>query len=80
MLEILQDFESAVGGDVGLSPLVLIGPGLVCVIVGLFIWLGGLGFRKLLVAVVGVIIGSMCGFFIVGGVFSGLGCSYRNNI
>ncbi len=66
MLEILQDFESAVGGDVGLSPLVLIGPGLVCVIVGLFIWLGGLGFRKLLVAVVGVIIGSMCGFFIVG--------------
>lgn len=66
MIEILQDFESAVGGDVGLSPLVLIGPGLVCVIVGLFIWLGGLGFRKLLVAVVGVIIGSICGFFIVG--------------
>jgi len=66
MLEILQDFESAIGGAVRLSPVVLVGPGLVCVIAGLFIWLGGLGFRKLLVAVAGAICGSICGFFAIG--------------
>jgi len=66
MLEILQDFESAIGGAVRLSPVVLVGPGLTCVIAGLFIWLGGLGFRKLLVAVAGAICGSICGFFAIG--------------
>ena len=66
MLEILQDFESAIGGAGRLSPVVLVGPGLVCVIAGLFIWLGGLGFRKLLVAVAGAICGSIFGFFAIG--------------
>ncbi len=66
MLEILQDFESAIGGTVRLSPVVLVGPGLVCVIAGLFVWLGGLGFRKLLVAVAGAITGGVCGFFAIG--------------
>ncbi len=66
MLEILQDFESAIGGAVRLSPVVLVGPGLACVIVGLFIWLGGLGFRKLLVAVAGAICGGICGFVAIG--------------
>ncbi len=66
MLEILQDFESAIGGAVRLSPVVLVGPGLACVIAGLFIWLGGLGFRKLLVAVAGAICGGICGFFAIG--------------
>ncbi len=66
MLEILQDFESAFGGTVRLSPVVLVGPGLVSVIAGLFIWLGGLGFRKLLVAVAGAITGGICGFFAIG--------------
>jgi len=66
MLEILQDFESAIGGAVRLSPVVLVGPGLVCVVVGLFIWLGGLGFRKLLVAVAGAISGGVFGFFAIG--------------
>jgi hypothetical protein len=66
MLEILQDFESAFGGRVRLSPVVLVGPGLFCVIAGLFIWLGGLGFRKILVAVVGAITGGTCGFFAIG--------------
>lgn len=66
MLEILQDFESAIGGAVRLSPVVLVGPGLACVIVGLFIWLGGLGFRKLLVAVAGAICGGIFGFFAIG--------------
>ena len=66
MLEILQDFESAIGGTVRLSPVVLVGPGLVCLIAGLFVWLGGLGFRKLLVAVAGAITGGACGFFAIG--------------
>ena len=66
MLEILQDFESAISGTMRLSPVVLVGPGLVCVIAGLFIWLGGLGFRKLLVAVAGAITGGICGFLAIG--------------
>jgi len=66
MLQILQDLESAIGGTAGLSPVVLLGPGLVCVIAGLFIWLGGLGFRKTLVAVAGAICGGICGFFAIG--------------
>ncbi|MGD8785823.1 MAG: hypothetical protein PVJ60_00240 [Phycisphaerales bacterium] len=64
MFEILQEFESAVSGDVRLSPVVLIGPGLICVIFGLFLWLGGLGFRKLLVPVAAAVTGSICAFFI----------------
>ena len=66
MLQILQDLESAIGGTAGLSPVVLLGPGLVCVIAGLFIWLGGLGFRKLLLPAAGAITGAVCGFFIIG--------------
>ncbi|MHA2315384.1 MAG: hypothetical protein ACXACF_08930 [Candidatus Hermodarchaeia archaeon] len=66
MLQILQDLESAIGGTAGLSPVVLLGPGLVCVIAGLFIWLGGLGFRNLLLPTAGAIIGAVCGFFIIG--------------
>jgi hypothetical protein len=65
MLEILQDFESAVSGTTQLNPVVLVGPGLVCVIAGLFVWLGGLGFRKILVAVVGVITGGISCFFAI---------------
>jgi len=63
MLEILQDFEQTA---TQFSPIVLIWPGLTVVLVGLFIWLGGLGFRRLLVAVAGAVSGGICGFFIVG--------------
>jgi len=63
MLEIAQNFEQMTAT---LSPIILIAPGLVCVIVGLFVWLGGLGFRRLLVAVVGAVGGCICGFFIIG--------------
>ena len=66
MLEILQDLESAIGGVVRLSAVVLVGPGLVFVITGLFIWLGGLGFRKILVAVAGAISGGIFGFLAIG--------------
>lgn len=63
MLEILQDFEQAAAG---FAPLVLIVPGLAAVIIGLFVWLGGLGFRRLMVALLGAIAGGLCGFFLIG--------------
>jgi len=66
MLEILQNFESAVGGTARLSPLVLIGPGLAAVLLGLFVWLGGLGLRRLLCTVAGAVSGGFLGFFIIG--------------
>lgn len=63
MLEIAQNFEQTA---MTLNPVVLIAPGLAAVIVGLFVWLGGLGLRRLLVAVVGAVGGGICGFFIIG--------------
>lgn len=66
MLEILQEFESAVSQGPQLSPLILTGPGLVLVVIGLFIWLGGVGFRKILAAVAGAIIGGICGLLLIG--------------
>jgi len=63
MFEILQNFERMAAR---FNTMVLIGPGLVAVLLGLFVWLGGLGFRKLLVAVAGAISGTVCGFFIIG--------------
>jgi len=64
MLEIALNFEETAAG---FEPIVLIVPGLLAVLVGLFIWLGGLGVRKVLVAVIGAVSGGMCGFFIAGG-------------
>ncbi len=63
MLEVLQNFQSDSGV---LSPIALVVPGLIAVVVGLFVWLGGLGFRKLLFALLGVIIGATLGFFVIG--------------
>ena len=63
MLEIAQNFEQMA---MRFDPIVLIGPGLAAVLFGLFVWLGGLGFRGILVAVVGAISGGICGFFITG--------------
>lgn len=67
MLEILQNFESTVGGAARLSPGVLIGPGAAAVVVGLFVWLGGLGLRKLFVAIAGVIGGGILGLVLIDG-------------
>ena len=63
MLEILLNFEEA---SARLSPTVLVGPGLTAVLIGLFVWLGGLGLRKLLVAVTGAVSGGVCGYLVVG--------------
>lgn len=63
MLEIAQHLEQMA---VWFKPIVLIGPGLAAVLLGLFVWLGGLGFRRALVAIVGAVSGGICGFFISG--------------
>lgn len=63
MLEIARQLERIA---VWFSPIVLIGPGLLCVLLGLFLWLGGLGFKRVLAATVGAVSGGICGFFISG--------------
>jgi hypothetical protein len=63
MFEIARQFEQTA---VRFEPVVLIGPGLAAVLLGLFVWLGGLGFRRTLVAIVGAVSGGVCGFFIGG--------------
>jgi hypothetical protein len=63
MFEIARSLEQTA---VWFKPAVLIVPGLVAVLLGLFIWLGGLGFRRILAAIVGAVSGGICGFFISG--------------
>lgn len=63
MLEILQNFEQTAGQ---LSPLTLVVPGLILLLAGLFIWLGGLGFRRPMVLIIGALGASTCGFFMTG--------------
>ena len=63
MLEIVQNYEQTAGH---FRPLVLLVPGLVGVLLGLFVWLGGLGLRKLLIAIAGAVSGFLCGSLIIG--------------
>jgi len=63
MLEIARVLERMTAN---LNPVVLVGLGLAAVIVGLFVWLGGLGFRKLLVAIIGAVGGGSCAFLMHG--------------
>jgi hypothetical protein len=63
MFEIAYDLER---NAASLRPIVLIGPGLAAVVVGLFLWLGGLGLRRLLAAIVGAVGGAICGYFLSG--------------
>jgi hypothetical protein len=68
MYELTQNFEQTA---LRFSPIVLIVPGLLAVIVGLFIWLGGLGFRRVLAGVLGAVTGLIFGFFIIGNIIAG---------
>jgi hypothetical protein len=63
MLEILQNFEQAAPK---LAPVVVILPGLAALVVGLFVWLAGLGFKRLLAGLIGAIAGGIAGFFLAG--------------
>ena len=63
MVEILKSFEQMA---MRLSPIVLVLPGLAAAALGLFIWLGGLGFRRLLLAVMGALTGAFCTLWVTG--------------
>lgn len=63
MVHLLQDFEQASGQ---LSPLMLVGPGAVGVVLGLFMWLGGSALRKLALAIAGALFGGVFALSIVG--------------
>jgi hypothetical protein len=62
MFGLLQNFEQVAGR---FSPIFIIGLGIAMVLVGLFIWLGGLGLGKILCGAVGAITGAVCGLFVI---------------
>jgi len=66
MLETIQNFESVVGPAARDSPLYVIAPGIAAVVVGLFVWLGGLGFKRVLMAIAGAAGGAALGYFAIG--------------
>ncbi len=63
MLEFLQFFE---GISSRLEPIVLVLPGLLFVLLGLFIWLAGLRYAKIIAGLLGVLAGGICGLFLIG--------------
>ena len=62
MFELLQNFEQAAEQ---FNPVVLIGPGIAIVLAGLFAWLGGLGFTRVVAGVAGAVTGGACGLFVI---------------
>ena len=63
MFEIAKNFEQAAGQ---FSPIILACAGVAALLLGLFVWLGGLGFRRLLLVLAGAVAGFIWGFFLVG--------------
>ncbi len=66
MLEILKNLESAMSGTEWLSSGVLLGAGIAAVVLGLVIWLGGLGLRRVLSVIAGAATGGILFFLMVG--------------
>jgi hypothetical protein len=62
MVEVFKSFEQVAGR---FNPLVLIVPGLAMVALGLFVWLGGLGFRRVLFALLGAAAGGITALLVV---------------
>lgn len=62
MVEVFKTFEQVAGR---FNPLVLIVPGLALVALGLFVWLGGLGFRRALFALLGAAAGGLAALLVV---------------
>ena len=63
MLEATQHFEEVA---VRFNNGVLVSLGLTAFLLGLFIWLGGLGLKKTLLALVGAVAGGVCAFLASG--------------
>ena len=66
MLETIQNFESVISPAARDYPLYAIAPGSAAVVVGLFVWLGGLGFKRILMAIAGAAGGFALGYFVIG--------------
>lgn len=66
MLEILKNFESAMSGTEWLGSRILLGVGIAIVLLGLVIWLGGLGLRKVLSVIAGAAAGGITFYLVVG--------------
>ncbi len=78
MFEIAQYLEETA---LQIKPLVVVGTGLAVVLVGLFVWLGGVGLRKVLAGIVGAVSGGICGYFIAGGnLVSGLSAAIVSGV
>jgi len=63
MLEFLQYFERI---SPRLEPTVLVVPGLLFIFIGLFVWLAGLRYAKLIAGLIGILAGVICGLFLIG--------------
>lgn len=63
MIEILESFEQVAGR---LSPVVLLVPGLVMVVVGLAAWLAGMCLRQVVLALFGAVAAALAGFYMTG--------------
>ena len=66
MLETIQNFESAVGPAARDYPLYVIAPGSAAVAVGLLVWLGGYGIKRILMGIAGAAGGFALGYFVIG--------------
>ena len=66
MLETMQNFESVMGPAARDYPLYAIAPASAAVVAGLFVWLGGLGFKRVLMAIAGAAGGAAGGYFSIG--------------
>ena len=66
MLETIQNFESAVGPAARDYPLYVIAPGSAAVAVGLLVWLGGFGIKRVLMGIAGAAVGFALGYFVIG--------------
>lgn len=64
MLETMQNFESVMGPAARDYPLYAIAPGSAAIVVGLIVWLGGLGFKRILMAIAGAAGGLALGYFV----------------
>ena len=62
MPEIVPNIEQAAKW---FSPVILAAPGVAALLLGLIIWLGGLGFKKVLTAIIGAVAGAAIGFFVI---------------
>jgi hypothetical protein len=63
MLEFLRYFEKIAPR---LEPAVLVLPGLLFILVGLFVWLAGLRYAKLIAGFIGILAGGICGLYLIG--------------